>query len=74
MSFDLAWNLLKASRYVEEQGNPGHPIPFNTVINRMIAENGGDPQKASTELKNKISHRGQALQKLKHKLRILYDK
>ena len=25
-------------------------------------------------LKNKISHRGQALQKLKHKLRILYDK
>ena len=54
MSFDLAWNLLKASRYVEEQGNPGHPIPFNTVINRMIAENGGDPQKASTELKNKI--------------------
>jgi len=28
----------------------------------------------STELKNKISHRGQALQKLKHKLRILYGK
>lgn len=54
MSFDLAWNLLKASRYVEEQGNPGHPIPFNTIINRMIAESGGDPQKASTELKNKI--------------------
>ena len=26
------------------------------------------------DLKNKISHRGQALQKLKHKLRILYDK
>ena len=25
-------------------------------------------------LKNKISHRGQALQKLKHKLRMLYDK
>lgn len=54
MSFDLAWNLLKASRYVEEQGNPGHPIPFNTVINRMITESGGDPQKASTELRNKI--------------------
>ena len=28
----------------------------------------------SAELKNKISHRGQALQKLKHKLRILYGK
>ena len=28
----------------------------------------------SAELKNKISHRGQALQKLKHKLKILYDK
>ena len=28
----------------------------------------------SSELKNKISHRGQALQKLKHKLRILYGK
>ncbi len=28
----------------------------------------------SPELKNRISHRGQALQKLKHKLRILYDK
>ena len=26
------------------------------------------------DLKNKISHRGQALQKLKHKLRIIYDK
>ena len=28
----------------------------------------------SFELKNKISHRGQALQKLKHKLKILYGK
>ena len=28
----------------------------------------------SAELKNKISHRGQALQKLKHKLKILYGK
>ena len=43
MSFDTAWNNLKKSRYVEEQGNPGHPIPFNTILNRLITDKGGDP-------------------------------
>lgn len=56
MSFDTAWNNLKKSRYVEEQGNPGHPIPFNTILNRLITDKGGDPQKVPKELKIKMKN------------------
>lgn len=56
MSFNIAWSNLKKSRYVEEQGNPGHPIPFNTILNRIITDKGGDPQKVPKELKIRMKN------------------
>ena len=56
MSFDIAWSNLKKSRYVEEQGNPGHPIPFNTILNRIITANGGDPNDVPKELRAQMKN------------------